>query len=414
MSHRRQHVFIGIDTHKDQHTAAICDCWHEALATTQLASHPGAFPGFLDWVKQHCPDGLQPVFGIEGSGSLGRPLAAFLVEAGYVVKEVNPVFTDRQRERRPHPEKSDVLDARAIAKVLIDEFPHLPDARPDELLVALAQADHHRDTLVKARTQVHNRLHAQLHEQYPRYREMFDDPFCQSALAFWDRFPHPKELQRVGVARLGAFFRAHTRNRVSNAKAEHVLQLVDRTAPYTIAPQQRAQIIRHLVAQLRLLDAQIAEVERQLAELYGQTGHQLHTMPGVGTVLAAKFVAKIRYIERFANADKLARYIGAAPMERSSGKRRKRSQSLRGRRELNWALYMTALTHIALGRNGEPRCPESRAYYERKIAEGKSHAAAIRCLMRRLCNVIFAMMRDRSAYETPAQRRARHSLTAAA
>lgn len=359
--HRGQLAFVGIDTHTHQHTAAICNCWHEVLATTQLPTDPSAFPGFLARVELHCPDGLRPVFGVEGSGSLGRSLAAFLVGAGHVVKEVNPVFTDRQHERRPHPEKSDALDARAIAKVLIDELAQLPDAKPDELQVALAQADHHRDTLVKVRTQVQNRLHALLHEQYPRYEELFDDPFCQSALAFWVRCPHPKELQRVGVKRLGAFFRADTRNRVSDAKAEQVLQLVDRSVPYTIAHQQRAQLVRHLVAQLRLCHAQIAEMEQRLAELLAQTGYRLDTMPGVGTVLAAKFVAEIRDIKRFANADKLARYAGATPVEKSSGKRRQRSQSLRGCRELNWALYITALNHISVDRNGHPRCPKSRA-----------------------------------------------------
>lgn len=72
-----------------------------------------------------------------------------------------------------------------------------------------------------------------------------------------------------------------------------------------------------------------------------------------------------------------------------------------GRRSLNTVLYRIALNQIALTRKGQPRNPVARGYFLKKVAEGKTKKEALTCLMRRLCDILFVLMRDKCAYRYP-------------
>lgn len=101
-------------------TSALCNCWLDVLLQLDIPNDPKEFLEALREIKAACPPGLKLVFGIEGSGGYGYAFAAYLKSMGYIVKEVNAVLTDRQRLKSPHPDKSDPIDARAVAKVLVD------------------------------------------------------------------------------------------------------------------------------------------------------------------------------------------------------------------------------------------------------------------------------------------------------
>ncbi|OPY62032.1 MAG: Transposase IS116/IS110/IS902 family protein [Pelotomaculum sp. PtaU1.Bin065] len=400
MEHQH-HVFIGVDTHKDQHTAVVCNCWHKNLGVIETPNNPVAFPTFLEQVLASTPNGLIPVFGLEDTGGLGHTLAVFLLKAGYVVKEVNSIRSDRQRNRSPHPDKSDPDDAKAVAKVLINDFDELPDARADELPLAIAQLVHHREHLVNEQTRVKNRFHAAIHQQYADYREFFKDPFGHAALAFWHRFPSSEHLKNIGVTSLASFLRKHSNNRVSTRKAERILSLINRDKNPSLPQQTRDFIIRSLVERLWLLEKESLTVEERLALLIKQTGLQLETMDGINTITAAALIADIRDISRFASSAKLARYAGVAPLKKSSGQKKRFKKSKGGRRSLNTVIYQIALNQICLDRKGQPRNHVARNYFLKKVAEGKTKKEALTCLMRRLCDIIFVLMRDKCAYSYP-------------
>lgn len=382
--------------------------WMQPLGSVETETDPSAFPGFLEIVLRLVPEGHTPIFGLEDTGGLGRSLAAFLIEAGYLVKDVNPIRSDRARNQQPHPDKSDPQDARAIAKVLLTDFDHLPNAVVDPLAKALAQVVRHRSSFVREQTQLKNQLHALLHEQFPRYQRMFKNPFSKAALAFWERFPSPQHLQQFGVKRLANFLRKASNNTVSTKRAEEILALISKNQKPTLDQQTRDLLVRTLVQRLNGLQEPIAALEKELERLLQQSDQQLQTLHGASTVTAATILANVRDPRRFRSASQFARYCGIAPQEYSSGSRTRHNQSQRGCRELNAALYRIALCQIGRNRNGEARNPIARQYFERKIAEGKTKKHALTCLARRLCDIIFAMMRD----ETPYKPRARRSQAA--
>ena len=96
-------------------------------------------------------------------------------------------------------------------------------------------------------------------------------------------------------------------------------------------------------------------------------------------------------LNQIATGSKLAAYAGLAPVTRQSGKSlAAETRSRRGNHRLKNALFLAAFASL--------RSPDSKAFYDRKRAEGKRHNAALICLARRRCDVILAMLRTHQPY----------------
>ena len=128
MHYKQKHVYVGIDLHKETHTAVVIDCWNKKLAEVQIANRPTAFSTLLEKVRR-AVRGLQPVFGLEDVGGYGRSLAVFLLEKGQVVKEVNAALSYAQRISNPTTQKSDSWDAFCVACVLLARFAGIAPVR---------------------------------------------------------------------------------------------------------------------------------------------------------------------------------------------------------------------------------------------------------------------------------------------
>ncbi len=122
----------------------------------------------------------------------------------------------------------------------------------------------------------------------------------------------------------------------------------------------------------------------------------------MGPYVAATVVGYVVDVSRFADRDRFAAYNGTAPIEVSSGGHKVFRLSRRGNRKLNHAVHMVAVTQVA------HRHSEGRAYYDRKLKEGKTNKEALRCLKRRISDAIFAhLVADAEAPSSNRHRRAR-------
>ncbi len=132
-------------------------------------------------------------------------------------------------------------------------------------------------------------------------------------------------------------------------------------------------------------------------------GRILGTLPGIGPRTGSRILAEIGDGARFANGSRLASYAGLAPVTRQPGSSlRGEARSRRGNHRLKNAMFLAAFASL--------RDPASRAFYDRKRAEGKKHNAAVICLARRRCDVILAMLRLRQPYRAT---QSRHNAAAA-
>jgi transposase len=137
---------------------------------------------------------------------------------------------------------------------------------------------------------------------------------------------------------------------------------------------------------MRELVREADELERELAALVADQQPRLLSLPGVGTLTAAKLICEIAGIDRFASAAKLARLAGIAPIPASSGARHRHRLDRGGNRQLNAAVHRVAITQLRWH-------PPAGDYVARKLTEGKTKREALRCLKRQLIRTIFNTMR---------------------
>lgn len=157
----------------------------------------------------------------------------------------------------------------------------------------------------------------------------------------------------------------------------------------------------HIKHSLNLAEIQkeLEQIEDTLSVLVEKSSYvSLTSIPRIDTVTASKIISQIVDISRFSSSSKLAKFAGIAPTENSTGRKKKYQKSKHGKRYLYSTIYFIALAHISRTRNGLDKNYISRAYYLKKIAEGKTKKEAITCLARRLIDVIYAVMRDKSLY----------------
>jgi transposase len=121
----------------------------------------------------------------------------------------------------------------------------------------------------------------------------------------------------------------------------------------------------------------------------------LISMPGVGSRTAARILLEVGDGSAFKSVGHLAAYAGIAPVTHRSGTSIRGEHPARsGNRKLKRALFLSAFAAL--------HDPTSRAHYDRKRAEGKKHNAALICLARRRCDVLFAMLKNNTLYQPPA------------
>ncbi|WP_420886642.1 IS110 family transposase [Candidatus Galacturonibacter soehngenii] len=114
MIRKEQYIYVGIDLHKESHTAVILNCWNEKLGEITIANKPSEFHKLVTKVEKYCKEEKTPVYGLENAYGYGRGLAVWLIEKGYMVKDVNTALSFAQRKSVPMYQKSDSYDAEAV------------------------------------------------------------------------------------------------------------------------------------------------------------------------------------------------------------------------------------------------------------------------------------------------------------
>ena len=150
---KQNFIYVGIDLHKETHTAVMIDCYNQKLGEITFPNRPAAFPKLVTKVKKCNTDAKEVVYGLENAYGYGRPLAVWLIDKGYFVKDVNTAISHRQAKHRGAMyRKSDSDDAEAIALATLNMLDKLPDACPNDAYWSLGQLVHRRDNIMKQRT----------------------------------------------------------------------------------------------------------------------------------------------------------------------------------------------------------------------------------------------------------------------
>ena len=332
-------VMIGVDPHKASHTAVAISVAEEPLGELRVRACAAQAEQLLAWAAAW----PQRIWAVEGAGGLGHLLAQQLLAAGERVLDVPPKLGARVRLLAAgDTNKNDPNDARSVAVAALRSA-GVREVRPDDHAAVLKIWSKRYRDLGRTRTQVVCRLHAVLCDLVPG-----------------------------GVSRP-----------IYAARAARILEQV--TPPDAVAAA-RCELAAAFLEDLRRIDAQIRETRKQLATVVAATGTSLTGLFGVGPVIAAAVIGDVRDVSRFPGRDHFAAYDGTAPIEVSSGPRKIYRLSRRGNRRLNHAIHMAAVTQVS------HRHSDGRAYYDKKLAEGKTRKEALRSLKRQVSNAIFACL----------------------
>jgi transposase len=332
-------VMIGVDPHKGSHTAVAIDAAEVPLGEIRVRAGAAQAGKLVEWAAEW----PERIWAVEGAGGLGHVLAQQLVAAGEYVLDVQPKLGARVRLLSSGTSnKNDPNDARSVAVAAL-RSPACHPVRADDHAVVLRVWSRRHRQLSRLRTQAACWLHAVL---------------C--------------ELTPGGIPKV-----------ITAAKAAAILDAHRPAGPVDAAWHDLAA--EHL-ADLRRLDAQLRETRATITAAVKASGASLTEVFGVGPVIAAAVIGDVADVSRFPSADRFASYNGTAPIEASSGSRKIYRLSMRGNRRLNHAIHMAAVTQIA------HKHSQGHAYYQRKLAEGKTPAEARRALKRKISNAIYARL----------------------
>ena len=348
---------------------------------------------------------LRLVFGLEDGSNYGYALGRYLVNQGGCVKEVNPRMTNRQRDFYGE-DKTNRLDALSTAAIVFRAYERLPDVTTvQEATQATQELSRYREQLVKEQTANLNRLHRYLANQYPTYKTFFSELNGVTALHFWATYPTPAYLRATTPEELAAFFYEKSKHSLgieaAHQKARQIFHALDDIPLSDLGLLAEAQgtIVRDLAQRLLQLKRSIEGIEARLKETVPATGQQLETFQGIGIVSAAVLIGETRDTARFNHdKDRFAKYNGSAPVTKGTGKHARQVENHWCNRRLK-----SILGQLALGaRQNEPL---SAQYYQACLDRGLAPGEAHKRLMRRLSDIIFAMMRDKTPYDPEIHRR---------
>jgi transposase len=332
-------VMIGVDPHKGSHTAVVISPAEEPLGELRVRASAGQAGKLIGWAAAW----PERTWAVEGAAGLGRLLAQQLTAAGERVLDVQPKLASRVRLLQAgDTNKNDPNDALSVAVAALRSTVCREVIAEDYQAVLKVWSKRHRD-LARTRNQVACRLHAVLCDLVPG--------------------GHQKEISAAQAARILA-----------------------QAAPSGAVALARAELAAEFLADLRHLDAQLRDTRKKLAAAVRASGTSLTQVFGVGPVIAGTVIGDVGDVARFPGRDHFASYNGTAPVEVSSGNRKIHRLSLRGNRRINHAIHMAAITQL------RHKHSEGRAYYDKKVAEGKTCKEALRSLKRKVSDAIFARL----------------------
>ncbi|WP_203231364.1 transposase [Nocardioides caldifontis] len=240
-----------------------------------------------------------------------------------------------------HNRKTDARDAHSIAIVAV-RTKTLRLLQVDGELEALRMLTDRREALTRRRVQTVDRLQALLAELLP----------------------------------------GQAKRDITTGQAKAMLASV---RPRDIAGRTRRRIAADELAELIAVEAKIKKATAELKAIVLARGSRLMDIHGVGPVVAARILADVGDVARFADRNRFASWTGTAPLDASSGEHDRHRLSRAGNRRMNHMIHIAAVTQLRIDTDG-------RTYYRHKRAEGKKPLEALRCLKRRLSDVIYRQL----------------------
>ena len=386
--------YIGIDIGKSNHEASIISETGELLC--ESVSFTNSFAGcqkLLKMLEKFNANISNSLIGLEATGHYWLSVYSYLTDLGYNLKVINPIQSDSFRNMYIRQTKNDSKDSLLIAQIIRFDGTNTT-ILSDENILALKQLSRYRIYLVDSCSDLKRKVIALLDQVFPEYAALFSDVFGITSTAILEKYQTPEDLLNVSTTKLTNLVSKMSKGQFDREKAEQLKSAAKNSFGIKYAKDAFSFQIKQLISQIKFIEEQVSELEEQIDLIMKELKSPITTITGIGTVLGAIILSEIGDISRFDMAPKLVAFAGLDVTIKQSGQFSSTHNSLskRGSPYLRRAIWQ-ASTVAAF------RDPALSEYYQSLKARGKHHGTAIGAVCRKMCNIIFAVLRDNNPYD---------------
>jgi len=380
-------IYLGIDVAKLNHFASAISSDGEILI------EPFKFTNDVDGFqllssKLYHLDRDSLIIGLESTAHYGDNLVRYLVTENYKVCVLNPIKTSSMRKNNIRKTKTDKVDTYIICKTLMMQDSLRFISFFDLDLMELKDLGRFRQKTIKQRTRLKIQLTAYLDKVFPELQYFFKSGLHQkSVYALLKEAPTPQAIASMHMTHLAHLLKVSSHGHFDKNDAQQLRVLAQKSVG--VSDSALSIQVTHSIARIELLDSQLDRVEAKMTDIMKFNDSVIMSIPGIGFVNGGMILGEIGDIHRFSNPSKLLAYAGLDPSVYQSGnfQAKRTRMSKRGSKTLRYALVNAA--HNVVKNNAT-----FKAYYDAKMAEGRSHYNALGHCAGKLVRIIFKMLTD--------------------
>ncbi|MCK5191825.1 MAG: IS110 family transposase [Methylococcales bacterium] len=392
------HLQVAVDVGCHDHYVVIGLSTGGILDEFPITHAPSGFQDFFNRIElqKHAHGDLPVDVAMEGYNGWARPLDHLVQMRGYQLYNVNNLKLARFKEIFPAPAKTDSIDARKmlelfqlqeslpLAKGVLQAVLPIPEA--NRRLKCLTRR---RRQIVNEKINVQNRIQPDLQAICPTLLDItgsVDNLWFLNFLTCRDELPKLLRLHSKSLLAISGIGLKYVRLILDWQKQAAFSDDVEEVGPMI---QEDAHRLLALIASIKTLDIKISQQLKN--SVYAQ---HIDSIPGFGLVCSTELAGEIGTLARFPKQSSFSIYMGMSPLDNQSGIYHGTKSPKHVNTRARKAMMTAVCRHMAV-------VPESRAYYDKKRSEGKSHNKAVRALGRHLSRVIWSMLRHDRDYELP-------------
>jgi len=382
-------IYVGIDIAKLNHFASAISSDGEILMEPfKFTNDADGFQLLNSKLEALSLQDDSLIIGLESTAHYGDNLVRYLVASYFKVCVLNPIKTSAMRKNNIRKTKTDKVDTYIIAQTLMMQSSYRFVSFYDLDLMDLKQLGRFRQKTIKQRTRLKIQLTSYVDQVFPELQYFFKSGLHQKTVyALLKEAPTPQDIVSVHMTHLSHLLVTASHGHFKKEQAKELRVLAQKSVG---ANDSSLSIqITHTIAQIELLDSQLKRVEAEMTDIMKFNDSVIMTIPGIGYINGGMILGEIGDIHRFSTPGKLLAFAGLDPSVYQSGnfQAKRTRMSKRGSRVLRYALMNAA--HNVVKNN-----TTFKAYYDAKMAEGRTHYNALGHCSGKLVRVIWKMLTD--------------------
>ena len=385
--------YIGIDIAKRNHEVSIIDADGKSLSKSiSIANSQKGLDDFNNYLSSFNVTSQNSIIGMESTGHYWLNLYSSLVNLNFNVFVINPIQTDAFRKMYIRKTKNDSKDSYIIAQIMrFGEFSS--SSISDENIFAIRQLSRYRSSLVDECSNWKRKVITILDQVFPEYSDLFSDTFGVTSKELLSKYPLPENMLEVSTKELTSLLNKASKGRFGIRKAQEIKEYATKSFGISFAKETFSFQIKQIINQISFIESQLKELEEKITNILKTLNSEITTITGIGDILGASILGEIGDISRFEKASQLVAFAGLDVAINQSGEFTGTEMKItkRGSPYLRRSIWIAAT--IACFKD-----PALSVYYKKLIDRGKKHLTAVGAVARKMCNIIFSVLKNKKPY----------------